>query len=268
MNVIAGNRRAGVDLYGSVATNNLVSGNNIGVGAQGNEATVGNGVWGIISELRASNNTFGGQTSATRNVISNNGLQGSKTTNGQGCGIYLTRSTGNVIEGNYIGVGRDGSTALGNAADGFYVEASANSNTIGGTVANAGNVISGNGGGGFLSTSGVEIFGALNVVAANYIGTDATGLTAVGNFGDGVLVNGANNTIGGTVAAEGNVIAANGTGPKGGYGLDILAGATGTSYDYDFIGYNLALALLPNKTKGVNNLGAGTIQGTHNDIQP
>jgi hypothetical protein len=82
-----------------------------------------------------------------------------------------------------------------------------------------------------------------------------------------VLVNGANNTIGGTAAAAGNVIAANGTGGKG-YGLDILAGATGTVYDYDFIGFNVDLVLLTNKTGGVNNLGAGTIQGTHNDIQP
>jgi titin len=271
-NLISGNSRAGVDLSGSGATNNLVAGNNIGVGAQGNETTVGNGVWGIIFEGRASNNKIGGeQDDSTRNVISNNGSQGSTTDPAQGHGIYLARgSTGNVIEGNYIGVDRaNGSTPLGNAADGIYVEATANSNTIGGTVAAARNVISDNGGGGFLGESGVEVFGALNVVAANYIGVAADGRTALGNERDGVLVNGANNTIGGTAAAAGNVISANGTPGTVGYGLDILAGATGTVYDYDFIGFDSTGAVLvPNEDGGVNNLGTGTVPGTHNKIQP
>src|SRR5205807_1216102 len=141
----------------------------------------------------------------------------------------------------------------GNAADGVLVSAAANSNTIGGTVSGAENVICNNGGGGFNGTSGVEIGGSSNVVAGNFIGVAADGTTAVGNFGDGVLVNsGADNTIGGTVAAAENVIAYNGTRPAGCYGLDILGG-NGTFYDYNYIGYDEFGNLSRNKTGGVNH---------------
>ena len=81
----------------------------------------------------------------------------SKTTHTDGHGVYITsrgggRTGGNTVEGNYIGVGSDGGTPLGNAANGVFVEAGADGNTIGGTVAAARNVISANGGGGFLFT--------------------------------------------------------------------------------------------------------------------
>ena len=58
-------------------------------------------------------------------------------------------------------------------------------NTIGGTAAGAGNVISGN------TDDGVEITGTGttgNVVAGNYIGTDVTGTVALGNGLDGVEI--------------------------------------------------------------------------------
>lgn len=137
-------------------------------------------------------------------------------------------------------------------------------------MAGAGNVISDNGGGGFLGTSGIEIYGASNVVASNYIGVAADGLTALGNEGDGVLVSGANNTIGGTAALAGNVISANGTAATVGYGLDIWASTTGTFFDYNYIGYDsTGTVLVANWDGGVNNLAGGlTTQGTHNKIQP
>ncbi len=50
-------------------------------------------------------------------------------------------STGNQIRGNYIGVGADGSTDVGNRWYGIY--SSSSGNTIGESVAGAGNVISG-----------------------------------------------------------------------------------------------------------------------------
>ena len=69
-----------------------------------------------------------------------------------------------------------------------------------------GNVISGNTG------LGVELTGtADNVIAGNYIGTNAAGTAAISNGGVGViLTSGANtNTIGGTTAAARNVISGN-----------------------------------------------------------
>ena len=69
-----------------------------------------------------------------------------------------------------------------------------------------GNLISGNSQDG-VYLSGILAFG--NTVAANYIGTDATGTTSLSNGSDGVLVSGNNNTIGGTMATSGNLISGN-----------------------------------------------------------
>ena len=105
-------------------------------------------------------------------------------------------------------------------------------NTIGGTVmsgseeASAGNVISGN------ALDGVQILGTANLVEGNYIGTDESGTAAVGNGsagssgGDGVDIMASDNTIGGTSAAEENII-----GDNAANGIHIEAGVTGTIRD-------------------------------------
>jgi hypothetical protein len=75
-------------------------------------------------------------------------------------------------------------------------------------VPGARNIISGNNG------PGISLGGTLsgNLVQGNFIGTDVTGSTAVGNVSDGVLINfgSASNTIGGTTPAARNVISGNG----------------------------------------------------------
>ena len=60
-------------------------------------------------------------------------------------GIYLIASgaTGNLIQGNTIGTDMTGTLALGNTLEGIYLER-APSNTIGGAVSGAGNLISAN----------------------------------------------------------------------------------------------------------------------------
>ena len=73
--------------------------------------------------------------------------------------------------------------------------------------------------------NGIELrTGASNVVAGNFIGTDATGASNQVNARDGVLiVNSATNTIGGTTAAARNVISGNGR-----FGVEITnASSTG-----------------------------------------
>jgi hypothetical protein len=93
-----------------------------------------------------------------------------------GNGIEVDGGGNNVLSGNYIGVDATDSGVAGNAGDGILINGSSG-NTIGGTAAGAGNVISGNGGDGV----GITGSGATgNVLAGNYVGTDFTGTHALG----------------------------------------------------------------------------------------
>ena len=174
----------------------LIIGNLLGVGPSGTTAGPANvsGVWVNAS----SSNTIGGLTVGAPNSI------GFNTT--AGVSISGTSATDNVVEGNFIGT-NSGGTVLGNG-EGVVVN-NAPSNTIGGTTASAANVI------GFNTTVGVSISGSSatgNLVAANFIGTDSGGTANLGN-GTGVIIAidtaTTGNTIGGTAAGAGNVIADN-----------------------------------------------------------
>ena len=121
-------------------------------------------------------------------------------------------SSSNAIQGNFIGVDATGVRAIGDAQDGILIDGGT-ANTVGGSVASARNVISGNGRSGVtLRSSGTSG----NKVQANWLGTDASGAVAIGNTWDGVSIeDGASGNVVGTDgdglgdAAEGNLIAAN-----------------------------------------------------------
>src|SRR5579864_464585 len=88
-----------------------------------------------------------------------------------------------------------------------------------------------------------------NIIQGNYLGTDITGTSALGNNVDGVLIiNSPNNMIGGTTAALRNVISGNHA-----VGIRITgAGATGNVVEGNFIGINAAgTAALGNVFDGV-----------------
>ncbi|RCW63875.1 DUF4347 domain-containing protein, partial [Pseudorhodoferax soli] len=129
---------------------------------------------------------------------------------GFNAGIYLRAgSDGNTIVGNYIGqLQADGTyTSAASAEVTWGVEVASANNTIGGTTAADRNVISGMqsaGAGVSLETTGATG----NRVIGNYLGTDANG-TPLGVGAEGVIarVGAFNNTIGGTAAGEGNLIA-------------------------------------------------------------
>src|SRR5208337_2678826 len=95
-------------------------------------------------------------------------------------------TTGVVVEQNFIGTDVTGTKALGNAYRGVEINGGATNNTIGGTTAGAGNVISANGDGGILIT-GAGTTGV--VLDQNLIGTDVTGTIALGNANFGVQIN-------------------------------------------------------------------------------
>jgi titin len=129
-NVISGNV-IGVDLR---APGNSVQGNLIGPDLTGTIA-LGNGC-GIYLADSAANNTIGGTTPGTGNVISGNTLPG-----GYWGGIFMQGPgvTGNRVQGNLIGTDLTGTQPLGNT-EGIVIFRSSN-NTIGGAEPSAGNVI-------------------------------------------------------------------------------------------------------------------------------
>jgi titin len=100
-----------------------------------------------------------------------------------------------MISANVIGVNASVTAALANAHNGITVTGGADNTVIGGDLPAERNILSGN------TFRGVSLVGPgtnYNTVKGNFIGTDGTGLGALGNGSHGVLaVDGANlNTIG------------------------------------------------------------------------
>jgi CSLREA domain-containing protein len=200
-NVVSGNGGDGIGIFNDGTTGNMVLGNFIGTDING-VAALGNSQSGIQISGNAANNIIGGTTAGARNIISGNAAVG--------VNILGSGTTGNLVQGNYIGANAAGTAALGNGFAGVNINSSANNNTIGGAIAGAGNVISGN------VELGVEIGsnGADgNVVQGNLIGTDVTGTADLGNGGGGIGIgsSASSNIIGGTDSDAGNTIAYNGS---------------------------------------------------------
>jgi Putative Ig domain len=249
-NVISGNSRFGVFLDGTGTSSNLLEGNLIGTN-QGGTAAVANGDDGVALFGGASNNTIGGTTSSAANVLSGNAR----------FGLLLSDSgtTGNFVEGNLIGVNLADTAALANTEDGVDILNGASNNTLGGTTSGAGNTIAGNGRFGVLfGVSGTTG----NVVAGNFIGTNSSSATGLGNTGSGVgLANGpTGNTIGGTTAAAANVISGNGE-----FGILLEDSSNNNVIQGNLIGTNqTGTSRLANTLDGIAVLGAAnnTIGGT------
>jgi hypothetical protein len=214
----------------------------------------------------SSNNTIGGTVPADRNLISGGRLGG---------GLFIntnsSTSTGNVIQGNYIGTNAAGTGALPNY-NGVSVGVNSSNNTIGGTAAGAGNLISGN------MFSGVYLSpfsSASNVVQGNLIGTDATGSAPLGNGsvlngGAGVVVAGMSNLIGATAPGAGNVIAFNIGPPVGapqgghGQGVIVVGGVTGNTIRGNSIYSNSGLGIDLNDNGVTPNDACDTDFGSNN----
>lgn len=198
-NVISGNHRNGLDIYGAGAKLNLVEGNYIGTNEGGTRA-LGNRLEGIAVHRGAANNTIGGPQPVDRNVISGN--------HDDGVDIFAAGAVGNVVLGDYIGTDATGAHALGNRDAGVAVYVGGVGNRIGGPLPGDRNVISAN------RQDGIDISDRhtrRNLVEGDFIGTDATGTHALGNRSAGVaLYHGSvGNTIGGSQPGDRNVISAN-----------------------------------------------------------
>ncbi len=240
-NTISGNTKDGI-LMDSTGSNNLLVSNYIGLDYKGRTilANSSNGV-----EINGNNNTIGGNSQTnyyTRNFLSGN----------SGDGVLIGSSaTGNQVQGNFIGIDISGTHGAANANG---IEVAGNSNTIGGTTNGLGNTVSGNTGDGILMDS----TGSNNLVAGNYIGTDYTGKLALANSGNGIQIQGNNNTIGGTRGQGVNILSGN-----SGNGVQIDSSASGTLVEGNFIGIGISNAVLGNGSNGIRIAGNNnTIGGT------
>ncbi|MEG5042100.1 MULTISPECIES: SdrD B-like domain-containing protein [unclassified Microcoleus] len=257
-NIISGNNAFGVVIQNAPATSNAATGNRvvgnfIGTDVNGT-ADLGNTLTGVLIQDAASN-TIGGTGAGDRNIISGN--------DGFGVQILNANATLNSVLGNYIGTNAAGTAALPNII-GVVVD-NAPSNTIGGSVVGAGNIISGNSSP--IAGLGVQITGASatgNTLRGNFIGVAANGTSPLGNSSIGVQITAAatNNAIGGTAAGEGNIIANNGN-----IGVAVASG-TGNSIQNNSIFANLGLGIdLGNDSITANDpgdadTGANNLQNT------
>src|SRR5262249_49755040 len=159
-----------------------------------------NGKEGVLILQGATGNTVGGPAPGAGNLLSGNTREG--------VGVTDAGTAGNVVQGNLIGSDVSGTSPSPNGDQGVLIQAGAAGNTGGGAAPGAGNVTSGNAREGALikaaGTSGT-------LVQGNRIGADVTGTAALGNARDGVhIVTASGNTVGGTAAGAGNVVAFNG----------------------------------------------------------
>ena len=195
-NVFSGQPSEGLRISDSGTSFNTIRGNYFGTDASG-LSVVPNGFAALTIFSGATSNTIGGTAAGARNIIAG-GYYGFVAAN--------PGTSGNVIQGNYLGLGPDGSTPVPNYY-GALISDRATNNTLGGTTGAARNIISGNYGSGICLADQNT---SANFIQGNFIGTDPTGASAIANGSEGIYLVSANgNYIGGTAAGAGNVISGN-----------------------------------------------------------
>jgi uncharacterized repeat protein (TIGR01451 family) len=202
-NVISGNTKHGVVIQGTDTTENRVIGNFMGLDLEGKVAVpngdsstsageVADGRGVVISD--SANNTIGAAGETGGNLISGNEV---------GIDIRGADSKQNQVLGNRIGFDSTGTAVLPTTV-GIWVDSAASQNSIGGTAEHSGNVI----GGGKV---GIWLFGDLNQVQGNFIGTTRHDRANLGTSLAGIWIatEGSQNTVGGSTEAVRNIISGN-----------------------------------------------------------
>jgi CSLREA domain-containing protein len=228
--VVNGWSAAGVQVLGgreSSVKGCYIGTNHTGTVAAGNQD-------GIV--VRGTHHRLGGSAAGEANVISGNTRYGVELVDAGSC----------RVRANLIGVGRTGTTDLGNGSHGVYLHGSTADCTVGGVAAGEGSVISGNRGDGVrLEGWAVED----NRILANRIGVDATAGVAIANDGNGVqLQRCGDNTIGDGDSDHANIISGNGD-----HGVVLFDQVDHVVIAANFIGTNArGIVHLGNGLDGVN----------------
>ena len=210
-NLISGNNGSGISILPSVTSTNIVvasgqftviKGNYIGVNAAGTARLTNfdSGIFSTVGDV-----TIGGPTQEDGNVIA-----------GEREAITLTRiffdsggavlpAGNNTIRNNTIGLNANRDARL-NTRNSWAISIATSANQV------VQNVIAGNGDTGGFNPNGnaISLGGNDNSVRGNLIGTNPSGALGLGNFGTGISIVGSNNTIGGVLEADRNVIVGHG----------------------------------------------------------
>ncbi|MBY0426810.1 MAG: right-handed parallel beta-helix repeat-containing protein, partial [Cytophagales bacterium] len=220
----------GIYLYSVV--NSVIINNYIGTDINGNSTTFlnNNDLGNLYAGIKIENNSA--SNLILNNIVGGNGFRSSYYSGspqsirgypvGVGHGILIkdNGTVNNQFRGNYIGLGANGLSPIGNRQDGFSIQGAKN-NTIGGLNISDRNYSANNAWGIFIQSDFWRSQSSGNVIINNYLGTDVTGLLSVGNGtrsfdgdGGGIGVQHAsyNNVIGIAQVNGGNVISGNRTG--------------------------------------------------------
>jgi hypothetical protein len=169
-NIISGNMRTGLRIEWSGADSNVVKGNYIGLGVDG-EISIPNGEAGMVIGRGAKYNLIGGEKFSEANIISGNFSSGVQ---------FARESFRNIFKGNYIGTNATGTNIVPNAHNGIYFYGTKSEGYPKENIIGPDNVICGNGmedynewwwAGISMEFEGVE----KNIIFGNYIGMNPTG---------------------------------------------------------------------------------------------
>jgi hypothetical protein len=220
----------GVSQSTSTPQNNTISNNRIGLNTFGNAG--GNSGDGILLQNGAVGNTI------TGNTISANTVDGIEEVGNITADAIIQNNKIGTDPAGVVTAGQD-TNLLGNSRHGIHIGTTGNPkfNQI------SNNVISGNFQFGVVLGSG-DFNPQFTTVTNNKIGTNVVGSVQIPNHAGGLNITGfaSNNTVGGTHAADGNIISSNGMGTAG---PGILINGNGNN------------SLIENNFIGPNNLGAG-----------
>lgn len=213
----------------SPVVSNNITGNYIGMDATGNVAMPNS--TGIYINVGSNNNTIGGTTPNSRNIISGNTYEG----------VAVRYGDNNQIIGNYIGLNASGNAASPNAT-GIWLYQNSSNTSIGGANSLDRNIISGN------SSRGIIASGSSHIIQNNYIGLNPNGDGIIKNNSEGLILVGA---LADTQISE-NVISGNGISSSSGRNV-LFQGASDAHFFSNMVG------TLSDGITGVANPGGGVV---------
>jgi len=240
---VLSNNNFGASVSGADTAYNVIAGNLIGTDPSGafaqSNSDQGVAIWGghhnRIGDPALSGNVISGGVSGDAVLLQN------------------AATHHNSVQGNYIGTDASGVAVIGNWGTGVSLHSGTSYNLIGGSTAGERNIISGNSTGVGLWDSGT----VSNTVSGNYIGVDVTGLKAIPNGWDGILIGGgaSSNLIGGDTLSEGNIVSGNSWNGVEIYGADTVNNAVFGNY----IGIDVSgVAPIGNTRNGVSFWGGAS----------